>query len=149
MKYHLIRRTGERTRVCQIMWLATLGYRHSCQFADKIFHTFPYSAVVLPSQRGKSTPDAIVIDCESIRAHILRHNPSVSHHRRAHAPNVLYPPPELCVLLCGNTFSTPPTSPVDTPSTDVNAEISLIICQARQGGVHQMCYSRRFGKEGA
>ena len=29
MKYHLITSTGERARVCRIMWLATLGYRHS------------------------------------------------------------------------------------------------------------------------
>ena len=84
------------------MWLATLRYRHSSQFADKIFHTCPpSSAVVPPSQRGKSTPDAIVIYCESIRAHILRHSPSASHHRRAH---VLYLPPELRVKALWKDF---------------------------------------------
>ena len=87
------------------MWLATLGYRHSSQFSDKLFRTCPPSSAVVPSsQRGKSTPDAIVIDRESIRAHILRHSPSVSHHRRAHAPNVLYLAPELCLKVLWKDF---------------------------------------------
>ena len=72
MKYHLIRRTGERARVCRIMWLATLGYCHSPHFANKIFQACPpSSAVVPPSQKGKSTPEAVVIDHEAIRTHIL------------------------------------------------------------------------------
>ena len=54
MKYHLITSTGERARVCRIMCWATLGYRQSSQFADKIFRTCPPSSAVVPlSQRGK------------------------------------------------------------------------------------------------
>ena len=100
--------TEERTkiRVCQKMFLATLGLK-----CDKIIETAigktslsqlkPYS-----DKRGcqepanKKTED--VVNC--VKAHIKKFNPSISHYRCKHAPNRLYISPEFTITSMYNDF---------------------------------------------
>ena len=89
--YHLYNRQKEKVKVCQRLFLTTLGYSSNRiiistleKAAGKIYPS--------PDKRGKHdphnklTPDQVT----SIRHHIMLFNPCITHYRRKHAPNRLY-----------------------------------------------------------
>ena len=92
--YHFEGENG-KVIVCQRFFLSTLGF-----LKDHVVKTAINSAkdVIVPAKdkRGVNTP-ANKISAqteEKVRVHIFKFGPSVSHYRRAHAPNRLYISPE-------------------------------------------------------
>ena len=101
---HLVDVNHEK-RGCRRFYLVTLGFSQDT-FVKDIFKSFNEATKLLPSpdKRGRHEPanKLVAEDVESIKAHILPYHPTISHYRRKHAPNRLYLPPELPILLCTN-----------------------------------------------
>ena len=109
---------GQKTIVCQKMFLATLGYS-----SDKVIRNLRKTtnefSVVAVDQRAKRPPHNKLSEQDSrfITDHINKYNPCISHYRREHAPKRLYLPSELdvsemyddyklaCVWACGVVVS--------------------------------------------
>ena len=104
--YYLENRNKERIKVCQKMFLATLGLT-----TDKTVQTVMSKAQGsrtsdVSNKRGKKQtgnkkPDDV---SEKVNAHIMSFNPSISHYRRKHAPNRLYISPEFNVSMMFKEF---------------------------------------------
>ena len=90
--YHLRTSNGERVRVCQKLFLSTLGYT-----SDKVVICCKKKAGnerlnPSPDRRGRKEPPNKLCteDVKKIHDHILLYNPCITHYRRQHAPNRLY-----------------------------------------------------------
>ena len=94
--YTLFSASGENIPVCKTFFLSTL-----CLNSDKMIKTAIAKRKgsfikIIPDQRGQHQPPHKLNDTttEVIKNHIYSHGPSISHYRRAHAPNRLYLSPE-------------------------------------------------------
>ena len=58
---------------------------------------------MLPNNRER-TPSTKKINTNIIKEHILKFNPTISHYRREHAPNVLYLPSDISPTLVYQNF---------------------------------------------
>ena len=89
---------GQKTIVCQKMFLATLGYSSDKVIRNLRKTTHEFSAVAV-DQRAKRPPHNKLSEQDSrfITDHINKYNPCISHYRREHAPKRLYLPSQLDV----------------------------------------------------
>ena len=104
--YYLENRNKERIKVCQKMFLATLGL-----MTDKTVQTVMSKAQGSRTsdvsdkrekkQTGSKKPDDVL---EKVNAHIMSFNLSISHYRRKHAPNRLYISSEFNVSMMFKEF---------------------------------------------
>ena len=91
IQYMLPGPNGKDVRVCQKMFLHVLGYTSNKVVVSLLQSTgsdlFPPG-----DKRGKHYPKHKLTEanCTMIQEHIKSFNPSISHYRRAHAPNRLY-----------------------------------------------------------
>ena len=102
--YTLKIETGDVQQVCSQFFLGTLGFKKD-NVISRIFHKqsprkrSSFASTFSPDQRGRHRPKH-KLDEEvrnHITAHILSYHPSVSHHRRKHAPLRTYLPAELTI----------------------------------------------------
>ena len=90
---------GREIQVCQKFFLETLGYSSNQVLKTAMKGAGEIGAI--SDKRGKgeaenrTKPEII----DSIVAHIKSYDPEISHYRRAHAPNRLYLPSTLTILL--------------------------------------------------
>ena len=89
--YHLYANNMERVRVCQKMFLSTLGY--TCDRVVRVaLEKSKNKLFPSPDKRGRNSSSNRLSDekVTLIRNHILSYNPAITHYRRKHAPNRLY-----------------------------------------------------------
>ena len=105
--YQLPSRKGEHIAVCQKCFLATLGFTQDSCITTALKKKNDNFIKPTPDQRGCQTPSNKLPDdvMKAIRAHIRPHNPSISHHRREHAPNRLYISPQYTVKGMSDDFN--------------------------------------------
>lgn len=92
---------GTQHEVCKVFFLTTLGYHPT---NDKPLRTIlrePSALKPIKDKRGGSTKK---FDRELIVRHIKSFNPTISHYRRAHAPNRLYLPSDITIQLMYKDF---------------------------------------------
>ncbi|VEN48358.1 unnamed protein product [Callosobruchus maculatus] len=105
-KYFLKDASGAKRRVCKVFFLTTLGYKKT---NDWIIHSVWNNANSKnqvqndSDRRGKHSPANKLFNIQ-IESHIDSFNPSVSLYRRVHAPNRLYLPSDLSVILMFEDF---------------------------------------------
>ncbi|XP_055627194.1 uncharacterized protein LOC129769139 [Toxorhynchites rutilus septentrionalis] len=99
---------GTDVRVCRKLFLNTIGYGDNC--GNIIYRSVAsdFEGNPKPSKRGKY--ERSQQKHEAVKSHILTYNPSISHYRRAHAPNRYYLPSDLTGVSMHNNYqeSTPP-----------------------------------------
>lgn len=97
-------------KVCKTMLLGTLGYH-----TDEILRTVRKSVemakregeapiMVPPSKRGRHEPKN-KLEKTSIKSHIEKYRPCISHYRREHAPRRMYLSPELTIRVMHADFN--------------------------------------------
>ena len=96
-KYSFHGDNQEDHEVCQTFFLRTLGFK-----SHKILQIVvrnSTSCLPIPDARDKSTPMNKLSGevMRDIDAHIASYGPTISHYRRAHAPNCLHLCPELSI----------------------------------------------------
>lgn len=93
LQYMLPGSDGRAVRVCQKMFLNVLGYTSNKVIVSLLKSTNLGHDLFSPGdRRGKHCPKHKLAEATSmkIQDHIKSFNPSISHYRRAHAPNRLY-----------------------------------------------------------
>lgn len=101
LKYSFKNLDGKNVSVCKHFFLATLGYKpNNDSFVFKLCSSIMdknKNAIVSPIDKNNCTPWNKLNEqsLKSIKSHIDTFNPSVSHYRRAHAPNMRYLPNEV------------------------------------------------------
>lgn len=100
---------GKNELVCKTFFLTTLGFHPK---NDKVIFNVLHTDVPLSDNiqlqpakdgRGKASPPS-KIDRSKILEHIERFNPTISHYRREHAPNVRYLPNDLTITMMYHFF---------------------------------------------
>ena len=96
--YYLEDISKKRVHVCQKMFLSTLGLTNDKTIKTALDKSNNGSTIIanITDNRGTTGNQATVPDehVKKIKEHILSYNPSISHYRRAHAPNRLYISPK-------------------------------------------------------
>lgn len=96
VKYYIHNESGEKTAVCKIFFLTTLGYNKKND--GVIFRALSTSnrnsTTPVQDRRGRH-PSTKKVDRNSIEQHVESFHPTVSHYRREHAPNVRYLPSDV------------------------------------------------------
>lgn len=95
--YFLKDDTGESHRVCKLYFLGTLGYdSHDDRFLRSIISSENEGAAIYkPKSRTRVITPNKKIDRTIIVEHINSFRPTISHYRRAHAPNRRYLPSDI------------------------------------------------------
>ena len=90
---------SSRTSVCQKMFLGTLGYTTDTVLVSVKGATDPSTGIAQKSKRGKHAPKHKLTeeDVQTMRDHVNKYKPCISHYRRENAPNRLYLPSELSI----------------------------------------------------
>ncbi|BES91110.1 Hypothetical protein NTJ_03918 [Nesidiocoris tenuis] len=104
-QYFLTDEDGHAVRVCKTFYLGTLGYDISNDRILKTLRTSINAGDVMPPQdkRGRH-PSMKKVDKTPIVDHITSFSPTISHYRRAHAPNRLYLPSDVTIKLMHDDF---------------------------------------------
>lgn len=98
--YHLPNDSDELTKVCQSIFLNTLGYK-SC-YSHVVYRCFNADANLSDGRgRFERKPSKLTQDMID---DIFSYEPCVHHYRREHAPNVLYLPTDLNVQIMYNNW---------------------------------------------
>lgn len=103
--YFLKDDTGDRHRVCKVFFLGTIGYNsHDDRFLRSIISSANEgTAIYQPKKHTRTTPNKKV-DRNIIIEHINSFGPTISHYRRAHAPNRLYLPSDINIAYMHKHF---------------------------------------------
>ena len=94
--YHLENDKGQKVRVCQKIFLSTIGLSTDKTIGSVLSKSGGSRTNDVSDKRGKAEP-ANKKNGETsdlVNHHILGYNTSISHYRRSHAPNRLYISPE-------------------------------------------------------
>ncbi len=104
-KYMLQNENGHDIFVCKTFLLTTLGFSPTNDRRLKTVRQHIIEGKISPKieQRGRH-PNKNKIDRDVIRGHIMSFNPTISHYRREHAPNVLYLPNDITIQLMYELF---------------------------------------------
>lgn len=96
--YHLKNETGQLKSVCKIFYLTTLGYgKSNDSFVRELLGKENFRKPLrVRSEQGKHTKIPM-IDRNTIIRHINSFNPTISHHRRVHAPKKKYLPSDITI----------------------------------------------------
>lgn len=100
--YKLTTENGERTEVCKIFFLKTLGFGANSSLLRTVLKKSKRGGFsIAPKKRGAPHNK---IDLNIVQSHIDKFNPEISHYRREHAPNRLYLPSDLNIRLMFSIF---------------------------------------------
>lgn len=103
-KYYLKDCDGLEVQVCKTFFLATLGYdKNNDRFLKNIRGTDKNAIVPQHDKRGHR-PAVNAIEKQPIIDHIMSFRPTISHYRREHAPNRLYLPSDISIVLMYNDY---------------------------------------------
>lgn len=103
-KYYLRDCNGLEVQVCKTFFLATLGYnKNNDRFLKNIRGTDENAIVPARDKRGHR-PALNAIEKQPIIDHIKSFRPSISHYRREHAPDRLYLPSDISIVLMFNDY---------------------------------------------
>lgn len=96
---------GEIQSVCKIFYLTTLGYKKTNDWPVLgLFKNTSKKEVIHPQdKRGRASSVNKISDTE-ILDHIESYNPTISHYRREHAPNVRYLPSDVNISIMHKHF---------------------------------------------
>lgn len=104
-KYFFKGGDGTKVAVCKIFFLTTLGYKRS---NDRVLHDVlsktPAGNLHPDSDKRGKQPSANKISDVEFSEHLESFKPTISHYRRAHAPNVRYLPADVTVTLMHEDF---------------------------------------------
>lgn len=101
IKYLLPDGSGNDVQVCQKMFLGTLGYTSNKVVVAMMKSVNLNQNMLVPpaDKRGQHAPKHKMPEANvsHIQEHIKSYHPTISHYRRAHAPNRLYLSPEITI----------------------------------------------------
>lgn len=105
IKYYLKDDDDTSHEVCKSFFLTTLGYKkNNDRFVHYTLTNTPKGALTPPSDKRGKQPSKNKGPLDQIIQHIETFQPTISHYRREHAPNVRYLPGNVNIVLMHNDF---------------------------------------------
>lgn len=104
LKFYITDDRGNKIQVCKPFFLTTLGFKKTNDRVLDVLRHYPNGQVEAHDDLRGNKPPKKYLYQHLIEDHIESFNPTISHYRREHAPNVRYLPSDITVTLMHQLF---------------------------------------------
>lgn len=104
LKFYITDDQGNKIQVCKPFFLTTLGFKKTNDRVLDVLRHYPNGQIEAHDDNRGKKPTKKYIYQNLIDDHIESFNPTISHYRREHAPNIRYLPSDITIVLMHQLF---------------------------------------------